>query len=99
VNNILNGDDALTQMPADFLIDASNGVVLAVKYGTRMDDRWTADEVSIISYGDLLGYQDEKGDQIERSPAIIYLVLPHHLSFLHLYHLSNPFSGQHLSSS
>jgi hypothetical protein len=48
----------MNQMPADFLIDASNGVVLAVKYGTRMQDRWTADEVRNIPYGDILGYQD-----------------------------------------
>jgi hypothetical protein len=48
----------MTQMPADFLIDASNGVVLAVKYGTRMHDRWTADEVRTIPYGDLLGNED-----------------------------------------
>lgn len=53
LKNKKNGDEDHGQMPADFLIDASSGEVLAgmsmvnlsVKYGERFFDRWTAEEV------------------------------------------------------
>jgi hypothetical protein len=45
----MNDDESLNQMPADFLVDASSGVVLAAKYGMRMYDRWTAEEVIMLA--------------------------------------------------
>jgi hypothetical protein len=45
VNNKISGDESTYQLPSDFLIDCNNGEVLACKYGERLYDRWTAEEV------------------------------------------------------
>lgn len=41
------------QNPADFLVDASSGNILAVKYGSSSNDRWSAEDVLNIASMDL----------------------------------------------
>lgn len=55
------GTTGRNQMPADFLIDTSTGVVLASKYGERTYDRWTVEDVlEIASKLNVLRKTEEK---------------------------------------